>query len=125
MSEAAKFDADKAPWHLLPTDAVRCVVRVLGFGAARYQERNWETGLDWSRVYAALQRHLTAWWEGERYDPDSGMPHLWHVATNALFLVAYEMRGVGKDDRPAQTVAQRINAAWQAIPETATRPDSP
>ena len=97
---AVKYDAGKLPWHLLPIDAMQGVIRVLGFGATKYAPRNWESGLAYSRVYASLMRHITAWWQGERYDPDSGMPHLWHVATNALFLAAYEIRGVGQDDRP-------------------------
>ena len=36
---------------------------------------------------AALLRHLMAYQAGEVNDPESGMPHLWHVATNAAFLV--------------------------------------
>ena len=43
-----------------------------------------------SRYVAELLRHLMAYQAGERRDPESGMPHLWHVATNAAFLVALE-----------------------------------
>lgn len=100
MSEARKFDTAKDPWHLLPTDAVRGVVAVLGFGAGKYGERNWEQGMAWSRCYAALLRHLTAWWEGEKADPETGMSHLWHAGCCLMFLTAYEIRGIGTDDRP-------------------------
>ena len=100
MSEAHKDDGGKAPWHLLPVDAVRGIVAVLGFGAAKYGERNWEAGMAWSRPYAALQRHMAAWFEGEAKDPETGMSHLWHAGANLLFLIAYEMRAVGSDDRP-------------------------
>jgi hypothetical protein len=100
MSEARKDDGGKAPWHLLPVDAVRGIVAVLGFGAAKYGERNWEAGMAWSRPYAALQRHMTAWFEGEAKDPETGMSHLWHAGCCCLFLIAYEMRGIGTDDRP-------------------------
>jgi hypothetical protein len=107
MSEAKKFDEGKAPWHLAPWDAFGAVVRVLAFGATKYDERNWENGMDWSRLFGALQRHLTAWWQGEGKDDESGMSHLWHAGCCIMFLIAYEMRGVGKDDRPAKPFIKR------------------
>lgn len=101
MTEARKDDARKPPWHLLPFDALGGIVAVLGFGAGKYGERNWETGMAWSRLYAALLRHLTAWWSGEKTDPETGYSHLWHAGCCILFLIAYEIRGVGTDDRPS------------------------
>ncbi len=95
-----KDDGGKDPWHLLPVDAVRAVVKVLAFGAAKYAPRNWEAGLAWSRCYAAALRHLTAWWEGECADPETGMSHLWHAGCCVMFLIAFELRGTGSDDRP-------------------------
>lgn len=101
MSEGVKHDSGKDPWHLLPWDAARGIVRVLAFGAGKYGDRNWERGMAWSRPFAALQRHLTAWWEGERADPETGYSHLWHAGCCLVFLISYEIRGVGTDDRPA------------------------
>jgi len=85
---------------LLPWDAVRGVVKVLKFGADKYDERNWERGMDWSRCFSACMRHMTAWFHGESVDPETGYSHLWHAACCILFLIAFEMRGVGRDDRP-------------------------
>ena len=99
-AEGRKDDTGKDPWHLLPFDAIRAVVKVLAFGAGKYAPRNWEKGMAWSRPYGALLRHLAAWWEGECLDPETGMSHLWHAACCVLFLVAYEIRGIGTDDRP-------------------------
>lgn len=96
-----RFDQGKTPYHLLPPELMHGVAEILAFGAQKYAPRNWEKGMDWSRVYSSLQRHLQAWWGGEDKDPETGMPHLWHVACNAAFLVAYEKRGVGNDDRPS------------------------
>lgn len=100
--EGVKFDTDKDPWHLIPYDAVRGIAKVLAFGAKKYGDRNWELGMGWSRPFAALQRHLAAWWEGEKADPETGMSHLWHAGCCLFFLIAYELRGVGRDDRPAR-----------------------
>ena len=103
--EGTKHDQGKLPIHLFPVDALWAITKVLGFGAhiKNYGERNWELGMDWSRVYAALQRHLTAWWNGEDRDEESGYSHLWHVGCCAVFLISYELRGIGKDDRPPKT----------------------
>ena len=95
-----KFDGGKPRMDLVPTEAITALAEILTEGAQKYGERSWERGMEWSRVYAALQRHLTAWWAGEDADLDSGQPHLWHVITNAAFLVAYEQRQVGTDNRP-------------------------
>jgi hypothetical protein len=95
-----KFDGDKLPLHLLPTDAMSAIAAVLGFGAAKYAPRNWEKGLAWSRVYAALMRHMFAWWEGENADPETGYSHLWHAGCCIVFLIAFERRNTGADDRP-------------------------
>jgi hypothetical protein len=98
--EGRKDDGGKDPWHLVPWDAVRGIVKILAFGAKKYGDRNWEKGMDWSRPYAALIRHLTAWWNGEKADAETGYSHLWHAGCCILFLIAYELRGTGHDDRP-------------------------
>lgn len=105
MGEGRKDDVDKDPWHLAPWDAFRAIVSVLRHGAARYGDRNWERGMAWSRPFAALQRHLSAWWMREGVDPDTGMSHLWHAGCCIVFLIAYELRGSGADDRPTKELA--------------------
>lgn len=119
MDDAAfrKDDKGKYRWSLVPTDAMRGVISALEDGAKTYGDHNWAKGADWSRYYNALKRHLDAWWEGERRDPKSGLPHLWHVGANALFLIAYEIRGVGRDDRPVLSPEQEPTASEEAPSE--------
>jgi len=99
MSTGRKDDQNKPRMDLIPPESLWALAVVLGFGARKYGDRNWECGMRWSRYYAALLRHLIAWWGGENDDPESGMPHLWHVLCCAVFLVTYEDRGIGEDDR--------------------------
>lgn len=99
-TEGRKDDNGKIRFELLPGDALRAISVILTFGAVKYAPRNWEKGMDWSRVYGALQRHLWSWWEGENKDAETGHSHLWHAGCCVLFLIAFEMRGVGTDDRP-------------------------
>lgn len=104
MVEGRKDDKDKVMMELLPGDALRAIATILTFGAKKYAPRNWELGMDWSRVYGALQRHLWAWWGGEDKDPETGRSHLWHAGCCIVFLIAYEERKVGNDDRPKKSI---------------------
>jgi hypothetical protein len=86
--DGSKHDQAKERWDLLPTEAVRQVVKVLGYGARVYAVDNWKVVPDARRrYYAAALRHLTAWWEGEKVDNESGLPHLAHAACCVLFLL--------------------------------------
>ena len=97
--EATKFDEGKAPLDLLPPELLYATAQVLAFGAQKYEAYNWSKGMKWSRVYAALQRHLWTWWGGDNKDEETGYSHLWHAACCIAFLIAYEIRGTGEDDR--------------------------
>lgn len=97
-----KADTGKDPWHLLPWDALREIVKVLAFGARKYAERNWEKGLPHSRTVPAALRHIVSWWQdGEQKDPETGLHPLAHAACEILFALAFEVRGRKElDDRP-------------------------
>ena len=98
--EFSKSDTGKARLDLLPPELMLGVSHVLAHGAEKYSARNWELGAEWGRYYAALQRHMLAWWSGEDNDEETGMSHLWHAGCCLAFLIAYEARNLGKDDRP-------------------------
>lgn len=111
QSSGRKDDADKLPWDLLPWEAVSHVVAVLRFGAKKYAPYNWSTGIAYSRVFAAAQRHLTAWWLGESRDPETGIYHLAHAACCILFLLHYERVATikeGFDDRVLKATRKEI-----------------
>jgi len=101
-----KADAGKLRMELLPPEFLTATAAVLTFGAEKYGDRNWERGLQWSRAYGALQRHMWAWWNGERADAETGYSHLWHACCCLAFLVAYEARDSGQDDRPVLQAAE-------------------
>lgn len=96
-----KFDKGKTRYDLFPPEAIDAVSQVLTFGASKYGDRNWEKGMDWGRVFGALLRHLFSWWGGSSKDPETGLSHLWHAGCCIAFLITYESRGIGKDDRPS------------------------
>ena len=102
MKEAVKYDQGKARMDLLPPEFLFGTAYILEFGANKYAERNWEKGMSYGRVFAALMRHLWQWWNPFESDLDAetGKSHLWHASCCLAFLIAYEARGVGFDDRP-------------------------
>ena len=100
-TQGYKKDSGKRRWSLMPWDALGRVVDVLMFGMEKYGPRNWEAGMEWSRLYDAALRHLDAWWRRDPSDDESGITHLAHAICCILFLLAYELRRMVQfDDRP-------------------------
>lgn len=94
--QGCKADAGKLRLSLLPWRAVGQIVQVLEFGAAKYEPDNWQRVPNArQRYFDAAMRHLLAWWNGERLDAESGLPHLAHAGCCVLFLL-------WADDKPAQ-----------------------
>ncbi len=87
-SPGQKHDKDKPRWSLLPWAEVGDIVRVLTYGAREYGDDNWQKIPHWrDRYFSALIRHLTAWWNGEKLDSESGLSHLAHAGCCLLFLM--------------------------------------
>jgi hypothetical protein len=84
---------------LIPVEALATVARHYGVGAAKYEPWNWRKGYEWSKSYAALQRHATAFWSGEDIDEETGSPHMAAVAFHALTLLTFMEEQPGFDDR--------------------------
>ena len=96
-----KFDEGKPRPELIAPEMIEALGTILAFGATKYDDRNWEKGMNWSRCFGALMRHMWAWWRGEDKDAETGQSHLWHSSCCLMFLIAYEQRKIGKDDRHA------------------------
>lgn len=93
--EALKFDNGKLPMDLLDPEWMEGVAQVLQFGAQKYAAHNWRKGMEWSRLYAAIQRHLNAFAKGWEYDDETGLSHLLHASCGLMFL--YEMQRYRRD----------------------------
>lgn len=94
-----KDDTSKLRYDLIPTGPMAKVAEVYTIGAKKYSDRNWEKGIQWGRIYAAMQRHSTAFWGGERLDSTDGQHHLASVVWCALALMEYERTHPELDDR--------------------------
>jgi hypothetical protein len=88
-----------ARYDLIPVGPLKKLAEHYGYGATKYDENNWRRGYAWSLSYAALQRHLNAFWGGEDMDPDSGRPHLAAAAFHCFALLEFMETNRERDDR--------------------------
>lgn len=86
-------------YDLIPVGALAQVARLYGAGARKYQDHNWAKGYEWSKSYAAMQRHANAFWGGEDIDEEMGLPHLASVVFHALTLLTFMEEQRDYDDR--------------------------
>lgn len=108
-----KHDQDKPRMDLLDHGHLVDVAKVLTFGAEKYGTHNWREGIPASRLFAAMQRHLAAFWQGEDLDEESGLPHLDHAATCMMMLSAGLRDDPKQDDRyKKETKEIKTVVAW-------------
>lgn len=86
-------------FDLIPVGALAQVAQLYGRGAEKYAAHNWRRGYEWSKSYAALQRHATQFWNGEDEDAEMGLPHMASVVFHALALLTFMEEQRTFDDR--------------------------
>lgn len=87
-------------YDLIPANPLKELALLYGLGGFKYSSRNWEQGYEWSKSYAALQRHANQWWMREDRDPETNVSHMTNVAWHAFALVQFESTMREMDDRP-------------------------
>lgn len=130
-------------FDLIPIGPLTELAEHYGVGAAKYADHQWRKGYEWSKGYAALMRHLTAWWDG--YDMDvcsndpegcrhtdldgnpfvavnedacfnhTGNHHLAAVAWHSFALLDFKERFPEHDDRPLKREAPVAEPVAEAL----------
>tara|TARA_B110000285_G_C14809135_1_gene461130 strand:- start:423 stop:689 length:267 start_codon:yes stop_codon:yes gene_type:complete len=75
------------------------MVKVLMFGAEKYDDHNWKKGLKFTEVMESMQRHMNAFADGENDDKESKLTHVGHILCNAMFLSYMYLFRKDMDDR--------------------------
>ena len=94
----AKRDQGKPQFDLLENGcplAVLGLVQVLTWAVdvKEYKPHSWQTVPEAiTRYSAAMRRHQNAKARGERYDPESGLLHDFHIMASATFIAELEAR---------------------------------
>lgn len=96
MNQEVKADAGKPRPSLAHPSLVMAVTQIREYGCKKYHDpENWRE-VEQQRYRDALYRHWLAYLNGEKTDPESGMPHLWHMACNLDFLIEREANPYAK-----------------------------
>lgn len=93
-----KADSDKVRFELLIPEFIEAFARVMTFGARKYGDWNYLL-LQRERVIGAVHRHINAYQQGERDDPETGESHLIHATCELMILWGIDNEFHGKDLR--------------------------
>lgn len=94
-----RYNEGKRRWSLVDFQSLEGMVKVLEFGAEKYDDHNWKKGLKTTEVSESLMRHLFAYLSGEDKDPESELRHIDHILCNALFLSYMDLNKPEFDSR--------------------------
>lgn len=98
-STGASKGTKEERFDLIPVPALTYLARLYGKGAEKYAAHNWRLGYDWSKSYAAAQRHMNSFWAGEDIDPETQVPHVINAAFHMFALATYITEHPEFDDR--------------------------
>lgn len=92
----------KPPLSVLPMPVLYEVAAGMLEGALKYRRHNYRVaGVRASVYFDATMRHLTAWWEGQDIDSDSGIHHVSKAIASLMVLRDAMLQGMlAQDDRP-------------------------
>lgn len=107
---AGNKDVKLPQFSLIPAYPMWEVAKVFGYGARKYEPRNWEQGIPFSSSIDALERHLALYKANQDIDIESGLPHLAHLVFHALTLMQNKHTHPELDDRSNYYTALLMDA---------------
>ncbi len=85
VKEVAVNGKTKTMFQLIDPYYIEGIGDVLTMGAKKYTPDNWKK-VDRIEYERAMYHHMNEYLKGNKNDSESGMSHLHHLATNAMFL---------------------------------------
>lgn len=111
-SDFVKDDKHKNQLQLIEPNFIMGVGEVLTQGAKKYTPDNWKKAPyneANDRYMGAMLRHMMSYKSGEEFDKESGLSHLHHIATNAMFLAWYdEVQRAKQKEKPILRIPQHL-----------------
>ena len=105
--------ATKVPLHLVPPSATHYLAEAFENGATKYGPYNWrDNPISVSVYYAAMKRHIDAYWDGEELASDSGVHHIAHAMACMAMLLDARSVGTLNDDRPTKGAAAKLQEEY-------------
>lgn len=102
-----QIGTEKTPFSTIPSEVIAEVGLALLEGALKYGRHNYRAvGVRYSVYYDAALRHLTAFWEGQDIDPESGLSHVTKAIAGLTVLRDSMLQENAVDDRPPKNKNQ-------------------
>jgi hypothetical protein len=98
IQAADRHNDGKLQWSLVDFECLEPLVRALEYGEDKYSSFNWKKGMPQTKIIESLLRHTFAYLGGEDNDSESGVSHIGHIMSNAMFL-ANSAKNPEWDDR--------------------------
>lgn len=106
----------KLPTHLVPASMMIYACMAFAEGASKYGAHNWRVaGIRLSVYKSAHDRHMEKFWNGERCDPKTGVPHLASALACIAIMIDAELCGMVTDDRPPAADMARLIEEAEAV----------
>ena len=118
ITDGLKHDGGKPRLSLVPAEAIEAIGIVMTHGAEKYGEASYRQVAP-ERYRDALMRHICKWLRDPHgFDEDSGLPHLWHIITNAAFLCELDIPTCLSSQNPTEnggllTKAELDRILWE------------
>lgn len=98
----------KVPFSTISWPVLAEVGNAMLEGSRKYGRHNYRiAGVRASVYFDASIRHLSAWWEGENIDPDSGLSHITKAIAGLIVLRDSMLSENWTDDRPP-----KVKSGW-------------
>lgn len=90
FSSGAKRDTEKGKprYDLISPQALTRLANLMARGAEKYDEWNWSKGMNMSRLYSSMNRHMIQFYLGDKSED-----HLAAVMFNAMAIIHFEETG--------------------------------
>ena len=90
-NQTFKSDENKVPLQLIDPYFIEEVAKVLKYGTDKYEANSWKK-IDNPiyRTQGSVMRHFNEYLKGNIIDPESGLPHLAHCASQLMILMWHE-----------------------------------
>lgn len=94
-----KYDSGKTDLSLISLESITGEAKAMVYGAKKYGRNNYKGAMNWSRLLGATLRHVFQFSNGQDFDDESTLNHLYHAKANLGMLIYYYENKLGKDDR--------------------------
>lgn len=124
MEKALRYNNGKLKWSLVDFKSIEPMVKVLMYGACKYEPFNWKKEMPLEDILDSLQRHVVSLMSGEYLDSESGLPHIGHIICNAMFYEYHYNKQKLNELQEIDLQSAKPSGSSSAVPSNVTQTGS-